>query len=162
MTNTQQTLQNIKEYFEQTLFANYEINGIPLKVYSNFLPVKTLENQDNSVFPFILLRYYKNKQKLENPGVYETFYSIEALVGVDCGKINDLTIEYNDEIMEMIRKDFMETPIKSGKFAVSQSQILCEIDYEAMYEAQKSSYCYSIVKFDVRGLDYNPTMAEKL
>ena len=158
--NINDTQNALVEYLKN-LFLDYEINGSALKIHKNFVPSKKLENQSESKFPFMLLRYFKRKQKIENNSD-ETFYEFELLFAVDCGKTDDLTIEHNLYMMDKIEKDMFEVPVKSDYgFAINQKEIVSEIDYEAMYEANKSSFCYSYMKFQVFGDSNIPKLGEK-
>lgn len=156
--NINDTQDALIEYLKH-LFLDYEINGSPLKIHKNFVPTKKLENQSETAFPFMLVRFYRRKQKIENIAD-ETFYDFEILFVVNCGKTEDLTLEHNLYMMERIERNLLEQPVNQYGFAINQQEMVSEIDYEAMYETNKNGFCYSFMKFQICGDSYIPKIGK--
>lgn len=153
--NIKDTQSAIVTYLEK-LFADYKVKDTSIKIYKSYVPPKKLENQKESRYPFILVRYYRRKQKM-NSGTYETFYDFELLFAVDCGKADDITEDFNLEMMDRIERDLMENPSSvEREFSISQDEIISEMDYEATYETNKIGYVYSYMKLKIWGDNYEP------
>lgn len=146
MTKIRRLSKNISEYMK-VIFKDYQINGDILNVFENSIPKKSAtENKEN--FPYIVIKYFGEKQNMVR-GICEKRAGFEILVGVKVKKDEEMTLEYNLEIMEKIKEDFTKTPTKVGMFAVDLKEIETEIYHYAMTEiANKDGYIFSCIRFE--------------
>lgn len=146
-------IKYLKNLFEDSKYKNKKNLEVPLNIFKSFFPIKNYKqrlerNQEDGDVPFLLLRYVKDIQTLEN-GVYNAEVEWELIIGIY--EESDYGYEIPLTILENIKKDFMEFSNKPKFFQIKQDLI----ETELLYEESQDFYWFASMKFKTHGIYYD-------
>ncbi|MGL4934632.1 MAG: hypothetical protein ACRC51_04085 [Cetobacterium sp.] len=155
-----QTETNIVEYLKEKLkdIKLYNSNNelVELNYFKGYIPKKKVDG-DETEFPYILLRYIKDSQIMEN-GAYQGTIEWNMLIGI----YNENVDGYHEgiQVADRIKRLFMQKPIVNAKFAIVQNSF-DSYNLSDEYTEMNGDYHLFGLKFQTYQVTYQPNDLEE-